>query len=205
MGAGSTSAQKMQQPSPSPEPVRELSRACEDYVARTVGFELDYSLETLPVLDEYARVVRESVEERPEMLDLLARALGAYFGEVLCKNLGGFWRLPSNNIVDWQVCLTHAFAWMNPIGAAYDALVGSSEHAGPSSQIRVLPEDRERVRDRLGQLADVDEEEYYRLSTRHEVLELVIDELRQQMEARGYGDTTFDESDYAAEQNPPQL
>jgi hypothetical protein len=193
----------MLEPAETPETVRELARACEEYVRQSLGFQLDYSVETLPVLDEYAREVRATVEERPELLPLLARSLGAYFGEVLCRSAPGFWRLPSENIADWQVCLTNAFVWMNPIGAAYDALSGDGQHDGPGSSLRVAPEDRELVRERLGRLPDVDEEEYYKLSTRMEVIDLVVEELRRNMEQRGYGDSTFDASDYEGEQRPP--
>ncbi len=189
----------------SPEKIRELASACEDYVERALGFRLDYSVETLSVVDEYARQVRESLDDRPELMALTAQAVGAYFGEVLCRTMPGFWRLPSQNIVDWQVCLGHVFVWLNPIGIAYDALAGNADHAGPSSAIRVAPEDREMVRDRLGRLPDVDEDEYYLLSTRMEVLEVVVEELRRHMEEQGYGETTFDESDYEAEQRPPVL
>lgn len=184
----------------SPQDVRELARACEQYVERALGFRLDYSVETLPVVDQYAREVRERVLERPDLMPLLAQALGAYFGEVLCRRLGGFWRLPSANIVDCQVCLQHAFLWLNPIGVAYDAIAGHAGHEGPGSTLRVAPEDRELVSARLARLDDVAEADFYLLSTRMEVIELVVDALRQRMEEQGYGDTTFDESDYEAEQ-----
>jgi hypothetical protein len=192
----------VEESSESPESVLELAQACEHYVARALGFQLDYSIETLPVLDQYVDDVRASVMERPDLMLLLSNAVGAYFGEVICRTLGGFWR-PSPNVVDWQVCLTPVFVWLNPIGVASDALAGHPDHDGPSSQIRVSPEDREFVRARLGRLAEVDEEQYCRLSTRMEVLQIVVEELAHRMEERGYGGTTFDLSDYEAEQLPP--
>ncbi len=195
----------MNQASTAPEPVAELVKACEDYVERALGFHLDFSVETLPVLDQYAREVRDSVLERPELVALVAHALGAYFGEVACRALDGFWRIPSQNVVDWQICSRRAFVWFNPIGVAYDALVGNTEHDGPGSQIRVAPHERELVRARLGLLADVDEEEYYLFSTRMEVLELVVEELQRHMQEQGYGDSSFDEADYEAEQRPPPI
>jgi hypothetical protein len=190
----------MQHRADSPETVRDLARACENYVGHALGFGLDYSATTLPVLDQYVRQVRDTLDQRPETLPLLARAVGAYFGEVLCQEMHGFWRLPSENVVDWQVCLKHVFVWINPIGVAYDALAGDAEHAGPGSSIRVAPEDRGLVKARLGQLSDVAQEEYYLLSTRMEVIELVVESLRRHMEESGYGDSSFDESDYEAEQ-----
>lgn len=186
-----------------PENVRELAEACEQYVVRALGFQLDYSIETLPVLDQYVVDVRGSVEQRPDLMPLLSHAVGAYFGEVMCRTIGGFWRTPSPNVVDWQVCLTHVFLWLNPVGVACDAIAGHTEHGGPSSQLRVSLEDREFVRARLERLEGVDEAQYFRLSTRVEALEVVIEELRRRMEERGYGDSEFDISDYEAEQLPP--
>jgi hypothetical protein len=45
-------------------------------------------------------------------------------------------------------------------------------------------------------------EEYYLLSTRAEVLELVLETLHANMEARGYAEETFQASDYEAELRP---
>jgi len=189
--------------SETPESVRELAEASEQYVIRALGFQLDYSIETLPVLDQYVLDVRASVAERPDLMPLLSHALGAYFGEVMCRTLGGFWRTPSPNVVDWQVCLTQVFLWLNPVGVACDALAGHPDHGGPSSQLRVSLEDREFVSTRLARLEGVDEEQYYRFSTRIEVLQVVIEELQRRLEESGYGDTEFDLSDYEAEQQPP--
>ena len=190
----------MRQSVNSPENLVELARACEAYVMQASGFQLDYTVETLPVLDQYAREVQETIETRPELLELLAHAAGAYFGQVLCGVGPGFWRLPSGNVLDWQVCMREAFLWLNPIGVAYDVLSQDSEHAGPNAQLRVAAEDRDLVKARLARLADVPEEEYYSFSTRMEVIEMVLEELKRQQDERGYGGMTFDESDYEAEQ-----
>src|SRR5690606_39223415 len=178
-------SQTVLEPFETPESVRELAEACEQYVVRALGFQLDYSTETLPVLDQYLLEVRASVEQRPDLMPLLSQAVGAYFGEVMCRTMGGFWRMPSANVVDWQVCLTHVFLWLSPVGVACDAIAGHTDHGGPSSQLRVAPEDREFVRARLASLEGVDETQYYRLSTRIEALEVVIEELRRRMEERG--------------------
>lgn len=193
----------MVESSETPESVRELAEACEQYVVRALGFQLDYSIETLPVLDQYVLDVRASVAERPDLMPLVSHALGAYFGEVMCRTLGGFWRTPSPNVVDWQVCLTQVFLWLNPVGVASDALAGHTDHGGPSSQLRVSPEDRELVAARLARLEAVDEEQYYSFSTRIEVLQVVIEELQRRLEESGYGGTEFELTDYEAEQQPP--
>src|ERR1044071_2601851 len=101
-----------------PEPVAELVTACLDYVRRALKFELDFTSDTLPVLDHYAATVRASRRERPELTPLVARARGAYCGEVVRAWIPGFWRVPSANVHDWQLCSRVCFLWWNPIGVA---------------------------------------------------------------------------------------
>jgi hypothetical protein len=125
-----------------------------------------------------------------------------YFGEVLNKRFDGFWRLPSANVHDWQVCMRTAFLWVNPIGVAYDALVGDDEHGGPRSPIRVAPEHKQLVQDRLSMIPEVEPDEYFMLSTRAEVIELVLETLHAAMEAQGYADERFELQDYESELRP---
>jgi hypothetical protein len=187
---------------PPPEPIAELVAACHEYVLRALGFSLDVSPETLPILDHYVSIVREDVRGRPSLLPLVGPAVGAYFGEVVRHKIGMFWRLASPNVVDWQLCARPIFLWFNPLGVAYDALSSADDHGGPSSQIRVAPEDRVQVERRLSDLPPVTETEYYLLTTRLEAIEAAADTARLLQEERGYGDTEFEESDYAAELRP---
>lgn len=183
-----------------PDTVRELAVVCVDYVERALGITLDFSDETLPILDHYASVVRAEITGRPEVGSVLARAVGAYFGEVLRRKFGGFWRLPSDNVVDWLWCARTIFVAVNPVGCAYDALYGSDTHAGPSSRLRVLPEDRGAVDARLAAMPPVPEDEYFRFTTRIEAIEVAAITLRARMAETGYEGIEFDEDDYAAEE-----
>lgn len=182
---------------PAPEAVLEASKACLDYVLRATGVKLDYTPETLSVLDHYLGLVRSDNKDRPELVPLIARAVGAYFGEVVRTLVPSFWRLPSANVVDWQLCASAAFFAFNPIGAAYDALYQSVEHDGPRSLFRVAPEDKDLLAARLEAMPEVPEDEYYLLTTRIEVIEASIEALRARLEAKGYGESEFTEEDYA--------
>ena len=51
----------------------------------------------------------------------LEKGQGAYFGEVLRRQMRGFWRAPSASLHDFQVCSSVAFVAINPFGVAYDA------------------------------------------------------------------------------------
>ncbi len=184
---------------PAPEPVLEASNACLEYVKRATGVTLDYTPETLSVLDHYLGLVRSDAKDRPELVPLIARAVGAYFGEVVRVVVPSFWRLPSPNVVDWQLCASAVFFAFNPIGAAYDALFESVEHDGPRSLFRVAPEDKDLLARRLEAMPEVPEDEYYLLTTRIEVIEAVVEALRARLEAKGYGESEFTEEDYVQE------
>ncbi len=185
------------EPEAPPPGIAELCQACSDYVTRATGVSPDFTPETLPLVDHYLGMVRESTEERPELLPLLARAVGAYFGEVVRRLLPSFWIIPSADAHEWRLCAVPVFLSLNPVGVAYDALHGTSEHDGPSSQLRLAPEEREVVDRRIAELPPVSEAEYFLLSTRIEVIEIAAEALRAQMLEGGSAGVEFDESDYA--------
>jgi hypothetical protein len=177
--------------------VAEATSACLDYVRRATGIMLDFRPETLSVLDHYAATVRDELDEKPELGPLVARAMGAYFGEVLRARFPGFWRVPSANVHDWQYCLRVVFLWINPIGVGYDALHGNDDHEGPRSLLRTAPEDRDFLKARLEAIPPVPEDEYYLFTTRFEVIEACIETLAARLEQSGYGGSEFAEEDYA--------
>ena len=186
-----------------PDPVPEYATACLEYVRRALGFELDFTAETLPVLDHYVSTVQQTVRERPEIAPLVARATGAYFGEVVRTVIPGFWRIPSPNVHDWQLCSRVAFLWVNPIGIAYDALHGTSEHDGPRSIVRCAPEDRPYLERRLETLPPVPEDQYFLFTTRLEVLEVANEALHARLEEQGYSETELGDEDYATGLSAP--
>ncbi len=185
-----------------PEQIVELCNSLTDFVANAIELRPDFTPDTLPLVDHYAKTVRETLSERPEMLDLTAQTIGAYFGEVVRRHLAAFWLLPSQNKNDWLICGEAAFVAINPIGVGYDAACGNANHGGPSSQLKLAFEDREAVKARLDQLPAVDERDYYTLSTRFDVLEIVMDAVRSQASSRGYDEITYDARDYDAGAQP---
>jgi hypothetical protein len=187
---------------PAPQEISELVAVCTEAVRRAIGVELDFSPETLPLLDHYVSIARVNAGERPELLPLVSRTVGAYFGEVVRHNIRGFWRMPSANVHDWAVCARPVFLWINPIGAAFDALAAGTEHEGPRSQLHVASEYREAVNARLAALPEVSDEEYVSLSTRLEVIQIAVDTLATEMRAQGYEETEYELADYEAELNP---
>ena len=187
------------QQDPAPEPIPELVRACLDYVRRSLGTELDFTPETLPLLDHYLSEVREELSDKPQLAELTAHAAGAYFGEVLRRQMRGFWRAPSASLHDYQICSSVAFVSINPFGAAYDALYGGTEHGGPRSNLRLAPEDHGYVAARLATVPELPEEQFYLLSTRLEVVEITVEALRARLEEEGYAEMEYTPEDYDAE------
>jgi hypothetical protein len=184
---------------PAPEGIDELVRACLDYVRRSLGTELDFTPETLPLLDHYLNEVREELTEKPELAELTAHAAGAYFGEVLRRQISGFWRTPSASLHDFQICSSVAFVSINPFGVAYDALYASTEHGGPRSNLRLAPEDHGYIAARLATVPEVPEDQYYLLTTRMEVIDITVEALRARLEEEGYSELEYTPEDYEAE------
>jgi len=179
-----------------PAQVVELCHSLTDFVQASVGIRPDYTPETLPLVDHYVSEVRANLVARPELLDLSAQAVGAYFGEVVRRHLVGFWHVPTPNHHDWLLCGESAYFAFNPIGVGYETVTGRAESEGPSATIKLSSEDRESVHAKLSGLPPVPEAEYYTLSARLEVLETVVDVVLGLAQERGYGETTYDLRDY---------
>ena len=184
------------------EEVRELSASCEQHVRDAVGVALDGTIETLPILDHYVRLSSDAIRERPELLPLLARTVGAYFGQVVADTFGGFWFLPRAEAQTWYVCLRSVYLALNPIGMAHAALTWGidPEHAtaGPPAELHLSPKDRDWIERRLGALPPVREQDFFSLTTRAEALEIAVAALGERMAAAGLTDSVFDDDDYAA-------
>jgi len=184
---------------PAPEPIADLVRACLAYVKRSLGTELDFTPETLPLLDHYLSEVRDELADKPELAQLTAHAAGAYFGEVLRRQMQGFWRMPSESLHDYQICSSVAFVSINPFGVAYDALYGGPDHDGPRSNLKLAPEDHGYIAARLTTVPEVPEDQFYLLTTRIEVIEITVEALRARLEEEGYSELEYTPEDYDAE------
>ncbi len=185
------------------EEVRELSARCEQHVRDAVGMPLDGSVETLPILDHYVRLSIEACKRRPELLPLLSRTVGAYFGQVVADHLGGFWWLPSSDVYTWHVCLRSVFLAFNPIGMAHAALTWSqgpeAVHDGPPAELRLQASYRDFIEQRLEALPPMREGDFFSLSSRLEGLEIAAAALGEAMATTGHGDQVFDDDDYSEE------
>lgn len=151
--------------------VADLADACVRFVQSALGIVLDFTPDTLPILDHYLIQARKN--PRDEILALVAPAAGAYFGEVVGAALGPCrWYLDGDGLEQWRLEFERCYLTFNPVGAALEAVLGE-EAPGFGAHIQVLPGEAALVRESLERTGDVRNEDYYRLAIRFEVLEQV--------------------------------
>jgi len=180
---------------PAPFPIDELSEACVRFVEAAVGVRLDFEPETLPVLDHYVATRRAELTDKPETMGLVARAVGAYFGEVVRRRLASFWHVAADDPSTWEIRLMPVYLAFHPVGVAYDAITHGDQD-GPTEYLRIEDEDREAIESRLSELPPATEEEFFLLSTRLEVLEIAVDAIKARMMSSGLGEVSFTDADY---------
>ncbi|MEZ4286677.1 MAG: hypothetical protein R3A47_00715 [Polyangiales bacterium] len=150
-----------------PELVAELSQACVSSVERSLQVELDYSQETLPFVDHYARLESNPSEE---IFSLLAPMVGAYFGEVVRKRAeAGVWEI-SDDHAEWRLHFPEINMSFNPIGVAAECIL-QKDVPGWGAHVQVQKRDEEVVRSALNIYGDVRLNDYYTLPIRYEAIE----------------------------------
>ncbi len=178
-----------------PPHIVDLVAGCRLAVQKVVGVDLDFTQDTLPLLDHYAAAAKGS---REEVAMLVAPMVGAYFGEVLRRTLGpARWELSASaEPSETRLQFERVFLELNPMGIALEALVRSPVE-GWGAHLEVRPEDRGAVAEAVELLGDVREEDYYRFGVRFEVIEQVAETLRRKAERDGAGAEVFDAAAYA--------
>ena len=187
------------EPEPAPAPVAELASACVRFVRAALGVELDFKPETLPLLDHYLATRRDELlaarAANPDAMGLVARAAAGYFGEVVRGHFGSFWHLPSDDPANWELRFESIYLSVSPLAVVYDAIAHGDEE-GPIAYLELEDEDREAVAARLAELPPANDEEFFSLGTRLEVLEIAVDVVKARMLAAGLGEVAFSGEDY---------
>ena len=178
-----------------PARVAELALACTRFVATRYGVTLDFTPDTLSLVDQWVRDARKELQERPEVEPLVQTTAGAYLGEVIRRQFGGRWFVEGDE-GGWRLYLSTVYCAFNPVGLIREALLLDTAE-GWHAHFELDPGEREGIEARLAALPEVDEDEYYAPTTRYDVVCIVVEALREQMRARGLGDVRFTEEDYA--------
>ncbi len=159
---------------PPPEVVHDLAEACTRFVQESIGVDLDYTQDTLPLLDHYLGIASDSDDD---VLALVIPAAGAYFGEVARRHVGtGRWVDFGSKYEDWRLEFDPGPLSLNPVGIVFECAISGSAD-GWGAEFQVPPKYRDEVREAVAVLGDVREEDYYTLAVRLEVLQLVHENL----------------------------
>jgi len=179
---------------PPPPEVADLAAACVRFVAARYGTTLDFAPETLSFVDQWLRDARAEIARRPETIEIVQSAAGAYLGEVIRRAFGGAW-VVNGHAADWRLCLSSVYCAFNPIGMAREAL--SLEPADDwHAHFDLDAGEQDAVEQRLQALPEVSADDYYAPSTRFDVVEILVHALRAGMQARGLADVHFEPGDY---------
>ncbi len=180
-------------PAPPPQ-VAELVAACMRFVASKYKVALDGSPDTLSLVDQYVREARIAYAARPESIDLVAPAVGAYLGEVIRQEFDAEWFAEGSHEA-WRLYFHNVFLSFNPVGIVREAITMQDEQ-GWNAHLTLDPAEREIIDERLAAMPQVDEDEYYLPTTRFDVITAVVETLRARAEASGTGDVSFTREDY---------
>ena len=150
-----------------PAAVQEYAAQTVRYVQAAIGVELGYDSDTLPVLDHYLRGVPD---EKPATLALVVSTAGAYFGEVVRRQLGGRWEVQDLEPVEWRVILPSGISLV-PAGMVAAVIARDDGLDDVDTGLHVPSHLEAFVEATLDRMSQVTEEEYYSLCGRFDTLE----------------------------------
>ncbi len=177
-----------------PREVAELAASCVRFVGAKYKVALDFTPDTLSLVDQYIRDARAEAAARPETVELVTAVAGAYLGEVVRLRFGGYWQAQGDHSA-WRVLLSRVYLAFNPIGMAREALL-LTDQDGWHAHFETDPGEREIVEARLRGLPEVEEDEYFSPTTRYDVVNLTYEALRSHMQENGTSDVRFTPDDY---------
>jgi hypothetical protein len=157
-----------------PPAVQPFYDAARKYVQRAVGVELDDSEESLAYVDHYIQSTARAEALKPEVLALVAPALGAYLGQVALARFGGKWVVDGDDPAAWRIELAPAPLTFHPVGMAAEALRGD-EVEGYDASFTTREDLMGPLLEALESTPPVDEAYYYSLTGRLETLAHALD------------------------------
>lgn len=193
--------------------VEGLARGFVEQVRRALHVELDGSPTSLAFVDHYLSLARE--EEREPIVSLLAAGAGAYFGELVRREMGGTWVGDGRDPRRLRLLVEPQFIHFGPIDQAYEAIAGQGLAAddprvspGPAfdSAFNLQPpraddepgqeDDGAWLSERLAELPPVPEDEFHSLTCRFETLQLMLELLAAKHAHEGLPPRRLAVSDY---------
>jgi hypothetical protein len=160
--------------STAPDEVIRLAQEAHTYIQKALQFEVDGTHDTLPVVDHY---LNDTPRDQAEICDLVASAVGSYFGELLRDRFGGDWTLDGEDPARWRLKLTRCTLSFFPVAMAYQAVQQGQHEDRYDDGVYVDSEDREGLRQALDLSGPVPKEQYYTLCNRFDTLEYIVEML----------------------------
>ncbi|HFE44836.1 MAG TPA: hypothetical protein ENJ18_04970 [Nannocystis exedens] len=213
--SSSTALQKLQ--NASEQLVADLRGGFAKQLEHALGVGLDNSVISLAYVDHYLAQARD--ETREPILTLLAAGAGAYFGDLVCRTIGGSWLGDGKRATSLRVLLHPQMIYFSPFAIALDAILGESIGPGdprapadaphdasflfatpPRSGDANSPDqdDTAWLKEVLTNLAPVPEHHFHSLTCRFETIELMLQLLAERQASRGCTPQTYTIADYVA-------
>lgn len=210
----------------------QLAQAMRDHVRRSLGVPLEDTITSLAFVDHYLRTAREGArkdartETRPPILLLVAAEAGAWYGELVRREIGGRWIGDGRDPRSLRLLLSHQWLHFAPVDQALEAVLGSEGEDGDrmpdgppldtafharsgtagtrardsagdgTEQGGTRQDDSSWLAERLLELPPVAEDEYYTLTCRFETLQLVLELLAAKHAAEGRSPREYALEDY---------
>ncbi|PRP91543.1 hypothetical protein ENSA5_54190 [Enhygromyxa salina] len=206
------------EPAPSQALVNQLVDGFRDQLRRALDLELrdEHGTTALAFVDHYLGLLRD--EDREPIISLVAAGAGAWFGELVRREIGGTWIGDGSEPRRLRLLLAPQFVHFSPVDVAYEAIFSGSPdpgdprlpHGAALDAVYHLrkqnedgdpdgdPPDHEWIAERLAEAAPVPEDQFYSLTGRFETLEQILELLAGRALARGREPTRYHLNDYVA-------
>lgn len=158
--------------STAPAEVLRMAQEARTYIEKALQFEVDGNHDTLPVVDHY---LRDVPRDEAEICDLVATAVGSYFGELARARFGGDWVMGSEDPAGWRLELHNCTLSFFPVAMAYQAIQRGKNEDRYDDGVHVESEDTEGLRQALDLAPPVTTELYYTLCNRFDTLEYIVE------------------------------
>ena len=178
------------------ENLNAMADSCVDFVQSAIGLALDYTQDTLPILDHYLREARKEAGT-PVLLAPIAVAAGAYFGKLVTRQFSGAHLHESPDMQACRVQFSTIFLHFNPIGIAQEVIT-QADAPGWSAHFSTFDDQRAVIEQSVDDNLQLRIEDYYSFSVRYEMLDQVVAVLTALEGQRKNGPRTFGSNVYAA-------
>ncbi len=219
-------------PSPAQALVDQLTAAFADQIRRALGVEIEPIVErdgqvALAYADHYLGLLRE--EDREPIVSLVAANAGAWFGELIRREIGATWIGDGKDPRRLRLLLEPNFVHLSPVDLAYSAILvgepeadsrlpsgaaldtafhlrkparGGSDDTEPEPQAEAQLSDHTWVTQRLAEIVPMPEDQFYSLTGRYETLLLILELLAARHASLGMEPTRYHLNDYVTALSP---